>query len=387
LILLAGLCGWCAYRAIVLPEPIKTELEMGLAQGKQSKWIHDLEGARQVQAWFSRSYAMAALLSGLGTIGWLFLWRRKTAPPWFGGAVVCVLVGDLLWFGIGRSSQCDPELYYPRIPILEQLGKSAPGRIIGYSCFPALLGTTHGLRDIRGYDGVDPARLIDLLAIAGDSRTPFYAYAFAQVLTPKAAPAPEGGIRLTPIMDMLNVRYVIFRGAPNPVDRPLLQGPDYFVLVNRSALERVFVPRRVEMVADDKVRLDKLGSPDFDARSVAYVESPVDLPGSCRGAAEILDENPTRIRVALRMETPGLVILADRWDKGWRAYLDGKAVSILRTNHAIRGVLVPAGSGTLEFRYEPPSFVWGLRLAGLTAIVLLGWVGVTVWKKKQAAPV
>jgi hypothetical protein len=146
-------------------------------------------------------------------------------------------------------------------------------------------------------------------------------------------------------------------------------------MVNTTALPGVFVPRRVERVAEDKARLQKLGSPQFDPREVAYVESPVNLPGSCLGSAVIVDEIPTRIRVSVRMETPGLVVLADRWDKGWRAYLGGKAVPILRTNHAIRGVVVPAGSETLEFRYEPASFAWGLRLAGVGSLVILGWLG------------
>ena len=72
----------------------------------------------------------------------------------------------------------------------------------------------------------------------------------------------------------------------------------------------------------------------------------------------------------MKMETPGLVVLADVWDKGWRAYLNGQPAPILRTNHAVRGVIVPAGTGTLEFRYEPASFALGLKLAILTAVIL-----------------
>src|SRR5882762_3223110 len=61
----------------------------------------------------------------------------------------------------------------------------------------------------------------------------------------------------------------------------------------------------------------------------------------------------------------------DRWDAGWQAYLNGRRVPILPTNHALRGVLAPAGAGTLEFRYEPESLTIGLRLSGLAAVVLL----------------
>jgi uncharacterized membrane protein YfhO len=49
-------------------------------------------------------------------------------------------------------------------------------------------------------------------------------------------------------------------------------------------------------------------------------------------------------------------------------------VPVLRANYAIRGVVVPAGTGTLEFVYRPASLILGLWLAGLAVIVLAGWL-------------
>jgi hypothetical protein len=178
-------------------------------------------------------------------------------------------------------------------------------------------------------------------------------------------------MRLSPILDMLGVRYVIFRGEPPPLTHPRFQEPDCSVVENLAAMPRAFVPRRVEVMADGAARLKRLASAQFDPRELACVESPVTLPSSCRGTVELLDELPARIKLAVRMETPGLVVLADLWDQGWRAWLNGRPVPILRTNHALRGVVVPAGDGTLEFRYEPASFAWGLRLAGFAAVALL----------------
>jgi uncharacterized membrane protein YfhO len=77
------------------------------------------------------------------------------------------------------------------------------------------------------------------------------------------------------------------------------------------------------------------------------------------------------------METPGLLVVADRWDVGWKAYLNGNAVPILRVNHAVRGVVVPAGESVVQFRYEPASLVWGLRLSTIAAALMLGWAGLT----------
>ena len=70
------------------------------------------------------------------------------------------------------------------------------------------------------------------------------------------------------------------------------------------------------------------------------------------------------------METAGLVVLADRWDKGWKAYLDGKPVEVLQANHAVRGVIAAPGARILEFRYEPASFRLGLALTLAAAAIL-----------------
>ncbi|HWY78655.1 MAG TPA: YfhO family protein, partial [Verrucomicrobiae bacterium] len=119
-------------------------------------------------------------------------------------------------------------------------------------------------------------------------------------------------------------------------------------------------------------RLLKLTAPDFDPRAVAYVESPVELPTSCHGSVEITNENPTGVTLFVQMETPGLVVLTDLWNKGWHAYRNGQRVPILQTNHAVRGVAMPAGNATVEFRYEPVSFRIGLLLAGVGAVAGVG---------------
>jgi len=176
----------------------------------------------------------------------------------------------------------------------------------------------------------------------------------------------------------------MFRGDPFPGVQPVLQSADYWVLVNSNALPRVFIPRHVEIARDHQSRLQQLAAPKFNPREVAYVESPVDLPAECRGSANIVDEIPTRVKVAVNMQTPGLVVLSDLWDTGWRAYLNGESAPILRANHAIRVVVVPAGTASLEFSYEPASFTLGLGLAVFAISVLLLGTLLNYWRWRIA---
>ncbi len=372
---LAGTGLWCVQRAVSLPAEIGSWFTAGILKGRS------LSEVWAIQSWFARSCIAEAAWCGLGLAGWLILWKRRSRRPGWALVIGMLLPMELLWFAYGRSAQCKPELYYPRIPMLKEIAQSAPGRILGYDCLPAALAQTHGLHDIRGYDAIDPARLMEMLLPAADRGSLLVPYALTQWYRPKMAASPPDALRLPPVLDLLGVRYIIFRGSPPPGIRPAFVGTDYWALVNRRALPRAFVPHRVQAVADDRERLGLLSSPRFDPREVAYIESPVGLPASCRGTAEIIAESPTRVAVSVRMETPGLVVLADMWDLGWRAYAQGTPVPILRTDHALRGVVVSAGSTELEFHYEPAGFHLGLWLAGCAAASLLVWAALLAWRK------
>jgi hypothetical protein len=382
---LAGLGIWCAWRAMFLPEPLANQIADSLHHGTPVLWIRDLEGLHRVQSWFGRYYWQGFEWCAVGLFGWLVIWLRPAWHKKLLPALAVVLVGDLLLFAHGRALQCSPTLYFPRVAALEQAAQT-PGRAIGWQCLPAPLSSICGLPDIRGYDSVDPNRMVDLLQSAGEPALSVnQKYAVTQFLVPRISPQPDGTVRLSPIMDLLGVRHVVFREPPFAGARIAFQGSDYWVMENPLALPRVFVPKRVELAADQSARLAKMADPQFDPREVAYVESAVSLPDSCRGTAEIVQETPTRITVSADMKTPGLAVLADRWDKGWVAEYNGRRAPILVADHAVRGVVVPAGQGTLEFRYAPASFTWGLRLCGVAMGVIVCWLGLLVLGNRMLA--
>ena len=372
-VLLATLLVWCLYRTACPPEPVATQLEQAVSQGKSMGWVHTHDAVNRVQSWFAHRYEAASIFCGVGLAGWLMLclrvqWQARLLP-----LLGAVLMGELLWFGYGRNVQSEPALYFPPVPVLEQVARAGPSRTAGYYCLPATLAGACGLSDLRGYDGVDPARIVELLQLVSGPPTSSPKYAVTQYIVPNVTPTADGSLRLHPVLDMLGVRYVVFRGEPAPGARPVFQGPDYWVLVNSNALNRAFVPSKIEYEPEKKSRLAKLASEQFNPRDVAYVELSVNLPPACRGTAQVVEEIPTQVTIATKMDTPGLLVLADRWDVGWRGYLNGKAVPILQVNHAVRGVVVPAGPSMVRFRYEPASFAWGVRLCGGAALLMLVW--------------
>jgi hypothetical protein len=370
-LILAGLGVYCMWRLLSPPEPIASELSRVLLEGNHYGRVRDLAAVQQVQGWFNRAYAAQALWCGLGLGAWILLWTGKASRRWVVPVLAAILIVDLLWFGVGRAAQCEPALYFPPIPALEKVAKATPGRIIGVNCLPARLANMAGLRDVRGDDGVEPARLVDLMRIACEPESQAHEYALTQWLTPIASVTTNGQIQLSPVLDMLGTRYLIGRGQPLQLPRPLFESPDYWVVENLSALPRAFVPLSVETVNDNKLRLEMLSSQEFDPRKIAYIEGTNVLMTGCNGSVDVLDEKPEHIRLVARMQTPGLVVLGDLWDSGWKVKVDGRPAPMYRTNHAIRGVFVPSGTVNLEFDYLPSSFSLGCKLSALAVLILI----------------
>ncbi len=59
------------------------------------------------------------------------------------------------------------------------------------------------------------------------------------------------------------------------------------------------------------------------------------------------------------------------YPEGWNCYIDGKAVETFRADYILRATLVPAGKHTIEWKFEPPSFVSGSKVSMAGSILVL----------------
>lgn len=142
----------------------------------------------------------------------------------------------------------------------------------------------------------------------------------------------------------------------------------------RSApMPRAYVVYAAETVAGDPQAVERLLSPAFDLRNTALVAEPLSLPAAAprpASRATLVEYQPAKVVVAATAAQPGLLILGDLWHPGWRVTLDGQPAELLRANHVLRGVLLPAGQHHVEFRFQPSS----LRNGGLLSLAALGFL-------------
>jgi uncharacterized membrane protein YfhO len=59
------------------------------------------------------------------------------------------------------------------------------------------------------------------------------------------------------------------------------------------------------------------------------------------------------------------------WFPGWKARVDGRDLEVLRVDHALMGVLVPAGEKDLQLEYHSTYFGLGAAIS-LIGVALCG---------------
>jgi hypothetical protein len=86
--------------------------------------------------------------------------------------------------------------------------------------------------------------------------------------------------------------------------------------------------------------------------------------------ADIIYEKPQQQKYRVDISWDGWFIQKQTWYPGWKAFVDGKSVEIKHADYYLRGVYISAGEHTLEFKYQPASFMIG-GLVSLIFIILL----------------
>ena len=118
---------------------------------------------------------------------------------------------------------------------------------------------------------------------------------------------------------------------------------------------------------------------DFSSQALVLENSfPEDIPLKYQQdsltTVNLVEEAPDHLVYQVQADSDQFIVFSEMYyPQGWRATVNGLQTPIINVNYVLRGLKVPAGNSTVEFRFEPEVVVLGtaIRWGSLILFVLL----------------
>jgi hypothetical protein len=201
-----------------------------------------------------------------------------------------------------------------------------------------------------------------------------------------ADPAYVHGIRETPetYFNLFGVRFAVeMPDSFSPAQARLRNfhqvGLGYWVR-EYPVFSRAFVVAKAARVATVDEGIAQVAAPGFDVRRQAVMRGE-GLPPLLEGtAAPAHQERTSPGRLTVHARGPGLLVVGEHFDPGWRATVDGAAVPVVEADLAALGVALPASEHTVVLRFVPVG-LWPGALFAAAAAAALGGVA---WSRRKS---
>ncbi len=211
-------------------------------------------------------------------------------------------------------------------------------------------------------------------------------------------------------LDMMSVRYYL---APsdgaigdlrNAAGGRGIETDGAILFDHEGALPRAYAVSRVVVEPDPDRATQKILAQNFQPKREAVVDaidpkglgaalvaSPAnpkrEVPQIRTHRVSIASYQPEKVVLDAQCAQPCLVVLTDLFYPGWRAFIEGEEQRVHRVNTLYRGVVVPAGSHRVTYRFEPQPFYIGVAIACTTLLVAIAACLVAVRRSsKQLRP-
>lgn len=152
----------------------------------------------------------------------------------------------------------------------------------------------------------------------------------------------------------------------------LRSGPLY-VYRHRRPLGRAFFVDRVIAARDEAAMLKAMSSQSLDGLAVAMTSETADLAahGDPSDRVTVTANSPGRLSLAVRATTRRFLVISEVWHPGWQARLDGRPLSLARTDYTLLGAVIPSGEHRVELVFEPLHWKHA-RTVSFAALALAG---------------
>jgi hypothetical protein len=306
--------------------------------------------------------------------------------------LMALAVVDLAGFARRSHSALPADGFFDEPPSLAALSDDRGGRLVRFVSgdvldplaypLPPNTGLPFGVRDLSGYITLAPRRVEALHELLEAGST--FGVGTAALHDPASLESP-----LLDLFAVTGVLSDVELQAPGLV--PAGRVGAAWLYRREPPPPRAWLATEVRWVADEpaagRALADALGGP----RRMAVVEGPASaFVGAADegpvGEARLVRDEAELVQLEVDARREALLVLADSYMPGWEARIDGEPATILPTNLAFRGVIVPAGRHTVTFRYRSPMWSAGLVIGVLGLLGLLACAAAARRRPLPASP-
>jgi len=231
--------------------------------------------------------------------------------------------------------------------------------------------TSYFHKAVGGYSAVRPRRMDQLFDYQIDR-------SLADI-GKMISPETMGLTKSIPVLNALNVKYLLLQtndGKEVPVINPFAYGNAWFV-------------SDVKKVASADEEMKNLGTADLKNTAVVNQKEFADVKETAfvkDSTATIIAAvyKPNYIKYTSQNANKGLAVFSEiYYPKGWNVYVDGNPSTHFRTDYVLRGMLLPPGKHTVEFKFEPQVVKTGSILSLISTIVMLLLLIGGIWYERR----
>ena len=161
----------------------------------------------------------------------------------------------------------------------------------------------------------------------------------------------------TEVLAMLNTKYIISGGTAHET---YSFGPAWFV----GGVERVATPAE---------ELESLANVDLATTAVVNEEvEGVEEYYDASGDVELVEYAPNYLKYEYSAPAEALCVFSEiYYPNGWTAYVDGEEADYFAVNYILRGMVLPEGEHTVEWRFRAPNWTMATTITGIASWLII----------------
>jgi hypothetical protein len=165
------------------------------------------------------------------------------------------------------------------------------------------------------------------------------------------------------VLNMLNMKYLIYNKEAAPMVNPYANGNAWFVKNIRIAAD---ANEEMKLVGEINTKTEMVVDKSFAS------ELPTTLTADSSAHIALTKCEPNHLTYSFSSKTNQMAVFSEiYYDKGWNAYINGQKVPYVRANYLLRAMPLKAGSCEIEFKFEPKSYSVGNMLSLISSIILV----------------